>query len=500
MALNFGKLNFSTSFNPTSAFPIDARSYFESYDLAVAAAATAEAAGSSNTTYYIGQILTVYEEGAVSAYQISGDKSLIKLASTTASGDLAGDVAALQSQVGSIISGNTVVGKATADAAGNVIADTYATKAEATTGAAGLMSAADKTKLDGVESGAQVNVLEGVQLNGVDVEIVAKKVNLDLSNYATKADLAAIPQFKIEVVNELPTEDISETTVYLVPQEEGEQSGQDIYDEYIYTNEKWELIGNTDIDLSGYATTEAMNSAISTATADMATNTSVDGKLANYATTEALTNGLAGKADTTTVSGINSRLTAAEEEIDALQGEMANKVEADDVTSAIAAATIQGSKVEGAVSEAAKVSNALTFGDETYNGSEAKEITAEKLGALTAVPKATDSALGGIMVGYEDAGENHGVKLDENGKAYVSVPAPVIPEVPAYTAGEGISVTPNENDYIVAIAAGGVTTDKIADNAVTDAKIAGMNANKLTQTEGEYLILDGGNAGQVAGA
>lgn len=36
-----------------------------------------------------------------------------------------------------------------------------------------------------------------------------------------------------------------------------------------------------------------------------------------------------------------------------------------------------------------------------------------------------------------------------------------------------------------------VTTAKIADSAVTDAKINTMNANKLTQTTGEYLVLDG---------
>ena len=143
MALNFGKLNFSTSFNPTSAFPIDARSYFESYEAAVAAAATAEAAGSSNTTYYIGQIFTVNEGGEVAAYQINGDKTLVKLAATTSSGDLSADVVKLQGQVGSIISGDQVVGKATADAAGNVITETYATKAVATTGADGLMAAAD---------------------------------------------------------------------------------------------------------------------------------------------------------------------------------------------------------------------------------------------------------------------------------------------------------------------------------------------------------------------
>ena len=36
-----------------------------------------------------------------------------------------------------------------------------------------------------------------------------------------------------------------------------------------------------------------------------------------------------------------------------------------------------------------------------------------------------------------------------------------------------------------------VTTTKIADSAVTDAKINSMNANKLTQSTGEYLVLDG---------
>ena len=102
MALNFGKLNFSTSFNPTSAFPIDARTYFESYDLAVEAAGTAEEAGSANTTYYYGQILVVNEGGNVAAYQITPAKALQKLASTTASGDLAHDVAELQGEVASL--------------------------------------------------------------------------------------------------------------------------------------------------------------------------------------------------------------------------------------------------------------------------------------------------------------------------------------------------------------------------------------------------------------
>ena len=55
-------------------------------------------------------------------------------------------------------------------------------------------TSAEKTKLGGVATGAQVNVLEGVQVNGVDQTISGKKVNLavpvvdaDLSGSSTNA-------------------------------------------------------------------------------------------------------------------------------------------------------------------------------------------------------------------------------------------------------------------------------------------------------------------------
>lgn len=507
---NGAKWDIGVAINRTNPVPIDANSVFKTLTELQTYAET-------NPVAHPGQIVSVITETETAAYIINTTGSgaqVSKLAASTA-GDIGEAVSQLQTQVANIISGSQVVGKAASDANGNNIADTYATKAAATTDAAGLMSAADKTKLDGIAAGAQANVIEGVAVQTtagggfIDASIVEKKVQLDLSNYATKQDLAAIPKFGIEVVDELPTEEISDTTIYLVPQEGSAASGQDIYDEYIYIpgegegQGKWELIGNTDIDLSNYSTTEQMNSAISSAvsaaTADMATNASVDGKLANYATTEAMNGALAGKADTSTVTALTERVSTAEGEIDALQSEMANKVEADDVATAISSATIQGSQVNGAVASATtagKVANALTFGDDSYDGSAAKEITAEKLGALTAVPQATTGALGGIKLGHVDAGDGdeYAVELDSEGKAFVTVPAPVIPEVPAYTAGDGISVTPDDNDFIVAIATGGVTTDKIADGAVTDAKIAGVNIQKLQQTEGDYLVLDGGNA------
>ncbi len=73
---DFGKLNFSVSFNPTSAFPLDARCYFTSLALAKAAAATAEEAGSTSTVYYYGQKLLV-DDGITSKwYTIQRDGTL----------------------------------------------------------------------------------------------------------------------------------------------------------------------------------------------------------------------------------------------------------------------------------------------------------------------------------------------------------------------------------------------------------------------------------------
>jgi len=54
MALDFGKLEFSVSFNPTSAFPLDARSYFESLESAQNAAASATTVGGADSAYYVG--------------------------------------------------------------------------------------------------------------------------------------------------------------------------------------------------------------------------------------------------------------------------------------------------------------------------------------------------------------------------------------------------------------------------------------------------------------
>lgn len=74
-------LDFAVAFNPSTAFPLDARSMFGSKTAAQAAAATAENAGSSNTKYYFGMPVVVFENDVATMYIIQGDKTLKEVGS-----------------------------------------------------------------------------------------------------------------------------------------------------------------------------------------------------------------------------------------------------------------------------------------------------------------------------------------------------------------------------------------------------------------------------------
>lgn len=134
----------------------------------------------------------------------------------------------------------------------------------------GLMSTADKNKIDKVADGAEVNQINVIKKNGVIVITEDKTVDItvpvnvsDLVNdknfmnkedfdNATKDLIGKLTSFKTAVVDSLPqVENAEENTLYLVKSSETEGN---IYKEYLKINDKYELIGDTsvDIDLSGY--------------------------------------------------------------------------------------------------------------------------------------------------------------------------------------------------------------------------------------------------------
>lgn len=76
------KLNFSVPFSMTSALPLDANSYFESLSAAQTAASTAQEAGSSTTQFYFGQTVVVVESSVATLYVIQPDQTLQPVGST----------------------------------------------------------------------------------------------------------------------------------------------------------------------------------------------------------------------------------------------------------------------------------------------------------------------------------------------------------------------------------------------------------------------------------
>lgn len=126
------------------------------------------------------------------------------------------------------------------------------------------LAAALKSLKDDVYSKASFSDIPDVS------QFITKAVE-DLLNYYTKsaiddkiADLenkvSAIPKFSISVVAALPTEDISETTIYLVST--GTDSNN-LYTEYIYVDGSWEILGTQELDLTGYAKEEWVSAQIS---------------------------------------------------------------------------------------------------------------------------------------------------------------------------------------------------------------------------------------------
>lgn len=142
---------------------------------------------------------------------------------------------------------------------------------------------AEKSKLSGIASGAQANVIESVKVNGTKVEPSSKAVDISVptkvsqltndsgfqnatqvnatitgKGYQTQSQVQSlinsavggITSIRYEKVSSLPTTG-SNGVIYLVSHSHGTQ---DIYDEYIWISDSksFEKIGSTDIDLSAY--------------------------------------------------------------------------------------------------------------------------------------------------------------------------------------------------------------------------------------------------------
>ena len=202
------KVDWAFPFQRTGPFPIDRSSVFSSLSDAEKYANGLDDERKLGGTSYIGQIVSVYEAGetpTVSAYIIGPTRTLLKLAATTATGDISQDIIRLE---------ELISGKASTE---------YVNK-----------------KLD-----------EKANANAVYTKS-------EIESYVAQ-QIANIDHLKRVIMNELP--DISQansSTIYMIKKSGGGIAswGKNIYEEYMAIDNEWELLGNSQVDLTDYAKTE----------------------------------------------------------------------------------------------------------------------------------------------------------------------------------------------------------------------------------------------------
>ncbi len=524
------KWDVGVSIARTNPLPLDANEIFKSV-------ADMEAYIKTNALAYPGQIVVVLGTAETAAYLVNavgGDgKGYSKLAATTGSGDVGEELTALAQRI-STIEGYFNAGKAkeaikaTQDGAGAVITETYATKtALATTEANAQKGITDAATAQAAAEAAQATAnaampkAGGAFTGAVTVQAPTAEANPATKKYVDDA-IGNITEFDFQIVAELPTAGVK-GVIYLIAHNHGTSDG---YDEYIWVTDKFEKIGNTDMNLSGYVTgtnltaeklvlgngnskvkastygvaatitatdeanlptskavadyvatakTEAIATAGTNADTKIATAKTevlgaVDTKLESYVTNEALdgkgyiTKEVADLTNYTTTTDLNAALSLKADQA------IVDKLPTEDKVKQLIAA--------GVVAEANKTTCALTFGDKTFDGSVAQTLTLDDLGG---VPAATVEKLGGLKLGYESTATNRAVELDAaTNKAFVEIPAPL---TYAAKANGGLELTGIE----FGIKAKGVTKEMIA-SVSTDSFVQGT----------EEFILNGGTA-TVAG-
>lgn len=115
----------------------------------------------------------------------------------------------------------------------------------------------------------------GGEGSGVTKEMLDAAVAAALQvakNYTDNA-VSDIANLNITIVDELPTEDIDNHTIYFV------RKSNETCDEYMYIDDKWELIGDTAVDLTGYAKEEDIPTKTSDLTNDSGFITKTGGKI-----------------------------------------------------------------------------------------------------------------------------------------------------------------------------------------------------------------------------
>ena len=299
---------------------------------------------------------------------------------------------------------------------------------------------------------ARVEALEaqdGVLAGEIDA------LETSLTNVYTKTEtdsaiataIAAVDHLSREIVEALP-ENANANVIYMVRREDG--TGQDVYNEYMYINGAWEIIGDTSVDLTDYARKEDI----------LVKSVSPD-----FTVTEAgqltLNAGAAPEINGSNISNI------AIANVVGLQDALNSKVTSEEGKSLVSNTLI--TKL-GNLAEIKSVSSefALTDGELSVNA-----IAADK---ITGLPAAlTDiETLKGAQSSYVKSVSVNGTALELSGEQGVNIPVATNSVLGVVKSASG--------DNKVAVATDGTMS------------VATVNITSLSQNEGEWLEINGGGA------
>ena len=231
------KLDWAMPFQRTGAFPLDRSSVFSSYDDAVkyAAGAGDDDRGLGGTSY-VGQTISVHNDGSVTLYIIEVDRSLKEVGSAPAGDNVSIEFANGKLQVKGFGKGYYKYVPATSDEAEKYqfVADDFIAGLEprvVTNSEGALEIAWYQPSNKEFYTKTETDTLIKTAINNADHlkrKIVAATGEIDLN--AKDAD-----QY-----------------IYMVPN--GLQHDDDKYDEYIVIEGKLEKVGDWEVDLTGYYT------------------------------------------------------------------------------------------------------------------------------------------------------------------------------------------------------------------------------------------------------
>lgn len=431
---DFGKLNFAVSFNPQTAFPLDARYYFSSPSAAEAAAATAVEVGSSDGTYFYGENVCVVTESSADLYIIQPDKTLKAVGSA-----VLGDDKSIE-----IVDGKVTLkgfGSATAgqqpriNAAGTAI-EWYTPDTSTVSGLADTVAGhtQDIQNLQ-TDKADKATTLEGY---GITDAMTATAIA-----EAIKTAIAETGHASFTKVDAVPTvAEAKDNVLYLVM-----NADTGFYDIYAKVDTDGTAavvrLDDVSVNLDDYSTTEQMNEAIATA--------------------------IANKVDKVEGKGLSTEdfTTALKEKLVALpEGAEANYVKS--------------------------VSDEFTVSEE--GKLEVKEIAPAK---VTGLP----DALAGKVDKVEGKGLSANDYTNEEKEKLGGVEAGANKNLIEIIklAGAALNISEKAVDIPLAGETAGVVTSSTEENKVAVAEdgsmeVNSLNMNKLVQSEGDTLILDGGNA------